>query len=245
MQKTIDQLPNNQIDVWKIEIPRYLPTEKYFFSLLNSEEKERAVRFISETLTSRYTIAQGAMRLILSYYLQIKPRDVSYRFGPYKKPYLKEGLSNLQFNLTHSQDLALVAISRDDEVGIDLEKINPQTLEKNLVNAFLTVNELATFHTLSKEKQLEAFFSAWTHKEALLKLLGVGLYKEMRELEVPLVPTPTPHTVDAGGKRMYITSCYVTDEYLTAIASYKQDFIVRLLSLAELQSEEELLPPLA
>ena len=178
----MNQLPNNQIDVWKIEIPKHYSEENNLLSLLSENEKMRASKFATSALASRYIISQGILRRILANYLSINPEAISYTFGTYKKPYLEDKTSNIQFNLSHSGDMALVAISSEDEVGVDIEIINEKALEKNLAPSILSPNEFTAFQRMQKMQQIEAFFSAWTHKEALLKLMGVGLYKEMKEL---------------------------------------------------------------
>jgi len=225
--KTSDDLSKNkQIDVWKIKIPEFYSEEKYYYSLLNDAEKKRAEAFVTDKLTSRYTISQGALRVILADYLSIDPTNIIYSFGFHKKPFLADNPSNLQFNLTHSHDIALVAISFHDQVGVDVERLNPKILEKGLEKSIFSQNELKVFQSTSLENRTEAFFSGWTHKESLLKLSGIGLYKELQEVEVPLHPIAETSPVLFEGSEQFLQSFYVSEKYLAAVASTKPYFDV-------------------
>src|SRR5438045_1094539 len=113
----------NQVDIWIVNIPQLNNEEEYLYSLLNESEKKRANAFVTPLLKSRYTIAKGVLRLLLAEYLGLTPQEIEYSFGEHKKPYLKENPQNLYFNLSHSDDMALVWLSYKDEVGVDIEKI--------------------------------------------------------------------------------------------------------------------------
>ncbi|MBS0635131.1 MAG: 4'-phosphopantetheinyl transferase superfamily protein [Verrucomicrobia bacterium] len=230
-------LSNTDIDLWKIDLVAHGSKEEALFSLLNEDEKIRAQRFITPLLKSRYTIAQGMLRVLLAHYISIKPEAIEYSFGPYKKPYLKYNPENLQFNLTHSNDMALIAISQSDEVGVDIERINTKTLEKGLEQSIFSEDEYSQFYKTSPEKRPEAFFAAWTHKESILKLIGTGLYKELKTLEVPLTLAEEPTQIQFEKNSCYIQSFYVTPEYIGAVASPKAAK-VKLKSLEDLHLSE-------
>lgn len=230
MENILKPLADDEIAVWKVEIPKHLSQEKELFSLLSSSEQERARRFISPILTSRYTISQAALRLVLAQYAKQKPDKISFSYGPYKKPYLQDNPLQIQFNVTHSNDFALIAISEGHEVGIDIEKLNPKTLQSNIAHSILSTDELNKFMAIPGEVKLEAFFAAWTHKESLLKLIGTGLYKEMKELNVPLRPIEEPCAVFLEGSRIFLQSFYVTSDYLASVASPKSIFKLSFFS---------------
>lgn len=205
------------IDIWKININRHLSKERYYYSLLQEAEKERAARFVTPQLTCRYIIVQGILRSILADYLSIHPSEVMYCYGPYKKPFLVNNSKRLQFNLSHSNDLALVAVSLCDEVGVDIQWIDHTILEKHLEANVFSKREMKLFEAMPLEQRSIGFFAAWTHKEALVKLAGVGLYQEFRDIDVPLHLLQDPTPVDFG----YLQSFYITKDYLGAVASKK------------------------
>lgn len=192
--------------------------------MLNEFEKQRAAAYVSEKLSTRFIVTQGSLRTILGAYLDIDPRNVAFSFGPYRKPSLAENPHNLQFNLSHSGDFALVAISMGDHVGVDVEKVDPRVLEERLERSVLSLNELKIFYEKPCQERIEAFFCAWTHKEALLKLSGTGLFKDIKEVEVPLHTLPEPAEVPAGEARQYLRSFFLERDYLAALATTKIGF---------------------
>lgn len=218
--------PPNIIDIWIIDTNNHTSEEDFLFSLLNAEEKERALRFISKEHTFRYTVCQAKLRTILASYLSVSPESIEYRFGPYKKPYLKDSSLKLGFNLSHSHNMALIAVSQNHEVGIDIEKLNPATLEKSLEETIFSPKEMQNYRNTPQNGRLEAFFSAWTHKEAIVKLIGVGLYKEIKELEVPLHTLSQPTAVQFDQKSCYLKSFYIESAFIGAIASHTPDFSI-------------------
>jgi len=207
-----------KIEVWLVDLDQHTKDEEFYFSILSDEEKARALRFVTKQLTSRYVISQGALRTILGKYTNQK---VEYTFGPYKKPYLAN--SSLQFNLSHSHDKALIAIS-DEEVGVDIEKINRQVLEKNLETSLLSEQELKIFESIPLDVRPEVFYFAWTNKEALLKLAGVGLYKPMTEFQVLLHHSDSPSMILFEDKQYYVKSFRPWPEFIAAVATAKQHF---------------------
>lgn len=226
----VNLLPDDEIHLWKISVSAQNKHRKCLSCLLYSEEQARAKRFISDILTERYEIAQGALRVILAHYLGGRPEDIRYRFGPYKKPFLCESVSPVQFNLSHSNDMVLIAVSTKDEVGVDVELMRKNSLAESI----LTLGELEAFNSLPQERQEEAFYSAWTHKEALLKLLGTGLYRDMKQLEVPLYPVTDRYTLFVDEKQCSLKSFYVGTNYIGAVASYKLNYALRELQFESL-----------
>lgn len=214
-------MQDNSIDAWVIDMPGLFSREKDYSLLLSTKELERAHRFVTDELTSRYIASHAAMRLILASYLEVDPKTIDYLRGPRGKPYLED--YPVHFSLAHSHDVALIGVSLHGELGVDVERVNPETVKKNLHESVFHSGELERWAPLTDSEKPEAFFSAWTHKEALLKLLGTGLYKDMKELDTPLhlLPHTTEVTVDAGPH--YLRSFYATPDYIGAVASYEPE----------------------
>lgn len=178
--------PNlDEIHLWKIEIPKFLEKEPYYFSLLSDKEKKRANAFVFPHLKTRYSITHGILRMLLSDYLSISPEELIYNAGPYGKPFIDTHSENLFFNLSDSDELSLIGVSINHQLGVDIEKIKPDILEKNLESSVMSDAELRIFQSLSEHEKLEAFYASWTHKESIMKLLGKGLYLEPKSVEVP------------------------------------------------------------
>ncbi|MGC8643321.1 MAG: 4'-phosphopantetheinyl transferase family protein, partial [Isosphaeraceae bacterium] len=148
--------------------------------ILSAEEQARALRFVRVRDGRRFVLCRGALRLILAQIVHVDPRDVAFRFGPGGKPELlaKTGQVDGQlphFNVSHSDDLALVALCLDRELGVDLERGRSISQADRIVESYFTAAEQAQFLALGEPGRDEAFIRGWTRKEAILKAKGVGL----------------------------------------------------------------------
>ncbi len=169
------------IEVWQIPLGR--PTHG-MERLLSAEERDRADRFVTAPLRRRYVIAHAVLRTLLGTHLGIDPVALRFRHGPFGKPAL-EGLS-LQFNLSHSHEMAMVAISADHELGVDIEFV--RDLEDAHAIARSTFSALEN-QTLAKLPQfIPGFFACWTRKEALIKGVGDGLQLPLDRFDVAVCP---------------------------------------------------------
>jgi 4'-phosphopantetheinyl transferase len=149
---------------------------------LSADEKRRAEKFYFERDRERYIAGRGLLRLILASYTGIEPPDLQFSYGLYGKPALAAArdTGTLQFNLAHSQGLALYALTREREIGIDIEQVRPIADLEQLAGRFFSARENAILRSLGPDEKQEAFFRYWVHKEAYLKARGIGL------AEVPL-----------------------------------------------------------
>ena len=160
-----------EIHLWRASLARNIDS---LAAILSYEELQRGQRFRCEEHRRRFCLARAGLRFILAHYLPIAPRQIVFREGPYGKLYLAGGAMELQFNLSHSRDLALYAVTLDCEIGVDTEWINPDLPVQPLVARFFAPSEQAILD-LPASQQLAAFYRLWTRKEAYLKALGLGL----------------------------------------------------------------------
>jgi len=148
------------------------------FVLLNLEERARALRFVRPRDRRRFLLCRSALRRILGRLTGIEPERIGFRAGPGGKPELepeRNASGTLRFNVTHSADLALIAVSDGREVGVDLERIRPIKEAERIVESYFTREEISEFLHLAPEDRPLAFLRGWTRKEAILKAKGVGL----------------------------------------------------------------------
>ncbi|MCU7800016.1 MAG: 4'-phosphopantetheinyl transferase superfamily protein [gamma proteobacterium symbiont of Lucinoma myriamae] len=166
-------------DVWLCQLTQHQEQEKNYFLLLSDEEKARAERFKFAIHRSRFIASHGFVRTVLANYLKIEADAIEFKKGEQGKPYLAEtDLSehyNLQFNLSHTEDVALLAITQGVEVGIDIECSERKTDWQGIVQRFFTEYEQKVLFALPEYQQKAAFFELWTRKEAYMKVLGTGL----------------------------------------------------------------------
>ena len=157
---------------------------------LSGAETERARRFHFERDRSRFLVARGTLRQLLAERLRVAPAAVEFSYGPYGKPALSPEFedSGWSFNLTHSEDLALIALCRNREVGIDVEWIRSLRDERELVKSSFSSCEQQEYEGLDPTVRTAAFFNGWTRKEAFIKLLGKGLSQSLTSFDVTLAP---------------------------------------------------------
>lgn len=161
-------LTNDQIHIWHFRLDAAVDSK-----ILSTDEQERAARFKVELPRRRYIAARAQMREILSRYAELAPRTLEFAYEAHGKPFLTRPKSNLEFNLTHADDDALLAVARYP-VGVDLEHLRPMADAEYIVNSSFTALERTQLNTLSGEAHLHAFWRTWTRKEAIMKMLGPG-----------------------------------------------------------------------
>jgi 4'-phosphopantetheinyl transferase len=170
----INILPNT-IHSWRVFLPEFYERKHELEKLLSLSELSRANRFIFDIHRDRFIIARAILRKILSLYMEITPEDIVFEYGDHGKPYLHKNINNIQFNVSHSDDWAVYAISKEAEIGIDVEKIqNPY--EENIAKRFFSDQENNELLQLPFSLRMQAFYRIWVKKEAVIKLLGKGLY---------------------------------------------------------------------
>jgi 4'-phosphopantetheinyl transferase len=182
-------LSRDEVHVWQADLDPPASRLQQLAQTLSADEHSRAKRFYFEQHRQRFIAGRGILRTILGRYLGIEPRQLQFCYGPRGKPALAEtsGGSILQFNLSHSQGLALYAVTRDRQIGIDLECIRSISDVEQIAKRFFSAREYAVISELPPNQKQEAFFRCWTCKEAYLKATGEGL-AQLDRIEVLLTP---------------------------------------------------------
>lgn len=159
-------------------------------AILDQAESARATRFRSQTHQNRFIAARGALRSILAKYLDCAPDELQFEYGAKGKPALTDRFAEagLFFNLAHSEDLALVAVTRLGPIGVDVERVRPMADADQLVSRFFSPRENTRFQQLSSNEKNIAFFNLWTRKEAWLKATGEGIAHSLNRVEVTFLP---------------------------------------------------------
>lgn len=145
--------------------------------LLDAAERERADRFRFGRDRGRFIAARGRLRALLGCYAERPPARLEFETGPYGKPALRQvtGDDRLQFSVSHSHGVGVVAIGLKDEIGIDVERIRPFDDALAIAERMFTAEEYRALRALPEAARSGAFFSYWTRKEAVVKSVGRGL----------------------------------------------------------------------
>lgn len=151
--------------------------------ILSDDERARAGRFRFERDRKHFIVARGFLRIILGKYLKTSPENLRFEYNKYGKLFIADTRSELKFNLSHSDDLALYAVTRRREIGIDLERIKKDFVEDGMIANCLTSREAEHFKTLSENRRVSFFFDCWTLKEAYLKASGEGFLIPPNQIE--------------------------------------------------------------
>lgn len=170
------RLTLNEVHIWRINLARPDDEVQRCRRLLSGDEVERADRFYFDKDRGRFTVARAAMREILSRYTGVAAMDLHFSYGPRGKPELSGGLeqSGIKFNLSHSSECALLAVTLGLIVGVDIEWIKADFATDEIAERFFSVTEVENLRSLAASQRAEAFFSCWTRKEAYIKALGEG-----------------------------------------------------------------------
>ncbi|HWG46834.1 MAG TPA: 4'-phosphopantetheinyl transferase superfamily protein [Gemmataceae bacterium] len=184
------RLTTDDVQVWRIPLDCGEDVLSRLHASLADEERKRAARFHFEKDRRHFIAGRGAMRSLLAPYLQQRPEQVRFAYTIHGKPLLvgEAGAIDLRFNLTHSHGLALLAVTRGREIGVDVERIRDNLEGEKLAERFFSPREVAALRSLPPELRREAFFHCWTRKEAYIKAVGKGLTLPLDQFDVTLHP---------------------------------------------------------
>lgn len=174
-----------------------------FAPLLSADEHQRAARFFFERDRNRYIVGRGLLRTFLGRYLGVRAAWLEFSYGPHGKPSLKteQPGQGLQFNLAHSNDLAVYAFCWDHPLGIDVEHVRPMADEDDFAEKNFSSGEATLIYSLFGEQKRNAFFTIWTCKEALFKASGAGLTQPIHQAEIGLAAGEPARLISIDGDR--------------------------------------------
>ncbi len=140
---------------------------------------------------NRYIAARAALRQILGSYLRAPPSKVIIAYSGLGKPYLGDQPDSrpLHFNVSHSGDFALIAVSRGLRLGIDIERVREMHAADDILSDFFSPGEQALVQSHPQGERAEAFFRVWTRREAATKAVGTGLMSSFLRFSLPGRPS--------------------------------------------------------
>lgn len=237
-----------EVHVWRASLRVPEPQMAQLYATLSADERERAGRYRFLHDRQHFVAARAWLRALLSTYLGTTPGQVHLRYNPHGKPELdsicspnpsrapssmpvtmsadtanRAARDTLHFNLSHSDDLVLYAMTRGRQVGIDVERVRPGFADETLAERFFSPRELATLRSLPAAEQERAFFAGWVRKEAYFKARGEGLTVPMDSLNVSLAPRGTAALLSSAAeqaeqRRWSLHDLDVGPDYVAALA---------------------------
>lgn len=183
-------ISRSELHIWRVSLNNVNYHQfKDLISLLSTEEIKRSEHFMFERDQYRHQVTHSMKRLILANYLDCNPQCLRFEVGSHGKPAL-DNLRNpfkIQFNISHSRDIILIAITVEDPIGIDIEYNDTKRAIESLGETIFSPSEKKFFLTLKSQREKEeTFFRCWTRKEAFLKAKGIGLAVNLANISVNL-----------------------------------------------------------
>jgi 4'-phosphopantetheinyl transferase len=172
---------------------------------LSPMEIDRAERLRSVRLHRQFIVWHGGLRTILGWYTGLPPGEVLIEHEEHGKPVLRPGRAGPgepvpHFNLSHSHDLALAAVTIGAPVGVDVERVRRLADADRIAARFFAAAEYERYRAIGADERHLAFFNAWTRKEAVIKALGQGLSRPLASVEVTLAPGEPARLVRFDGQ---------------------------------------------
>ncbi|MEN8259642.1 MAG: 4'-phosphopantetheinyl transferase superfamily protein [Pseudomonadota bacterium] len=170
-------LTADTVHVWRADLSRLGERYDRCWMLLAEEEKRRAYRLRDGVIRHRFVAGRAILRCVLSRYLATEAGDIRIGVGPHGKPHIGGGDAGcgLAFNVSHSGNLALVAVASQRHVGVDVEIWRKVASIEGLVEKCFAEEEGLYWQGLPANLQVGVFFDVWTLKEAFVKAVGKGI----------------------------------------------------------------------
>ncbi|MCF6338669.1 MAG: 4'-phosphopantetheinyl transferase superfamily protein [Gammaproteobacteria bacterium] len=214
---------DNEVHLWQARLDQSCSRIQVLEQLLCPAEKLRAAKFVFDKHRRRFIAGRGFLRNILGGYLNQQAVNLEFSYGPQGKPALvaSDIHDKLYFNVSHSHEMALYAISRNRQVGVDVEYLRAKQDVENIAQRYFYPGECEVINSLPAEKKKAAFFKAWTVKEAYAKATGEGL-SVLEQVETALSPNGPATLLNVHGNsgevaRWLSRQIHLSPDYVAAL----------------------------
>ena len=179
----VPELPFDTVHVWRKVLSGGSTEADTAYGLLSGQERRIAERYRVEGARQNFILTRGALRLLLGDYLRSTPEEIVFGVTEFGKPFI-EGNVDVQFNVSHTDGLALLGFTRKRQIGVDVEKIRFQDDPLGLAERYFSSHETENLKKLSGDELETAFFRCWSRKEAYIKARGEGLSLPLDRFDV-------------------------------------------------------------
>jgi 4'-phosphopantetheinyl transferase len=185
-KQVFPDLAPDEIHVWRVPLNQSSTRIPELRAILSEEERARADRFHFEKDRHQFIESRATLRLLLSQYLNVPPAGMTYSLTAHGKPHLSD--SDLRFNLSRRDGLALIAFAQGREIGIDVELVRQDLDLFEIAEVSFSESELTAWKGLPQAEQAAGFYNCWTRKEAFIKAIGEGFSFPLKQFDVSLTP---------------------------------------------------------
>ncbi len=182
-------LAADEVHLWRVDLQAVAGDEAHWSTILSDDERARGARFHFPIHRQYFIAGRAFLRRILAAYLGASAKGLTFSYSDKNKPALaRPNLHRISFNLSHSGDIALIAVTQSRQIGVDVELIRRDFDTAEIAARFFSDTEQEQLAALSAERRHEAFFLCWTRKEAYIKATGEGLSLPLRQFDVSIAP---------------------------------------------------------
>jgi 4'-phosphopantetheinyl transferase len=224
------QLPADEVHLWRIDLEALAADEAHSSTILSDDERARAARFHFPIHRQYFIAGRALLRRILAAYLTADPKELTFSYSAKSKPALAGAHANrISFNISHSGEIALIAVTRNRQIGVDVEFIRHDFDTAAIATRFFSEVEQEQLAALSPAERHETFFRCWTRKEAYIKATGEGLSLPLRQFDVSIAAQSQDALLAtrpdaAESKRWSLRDVAVKDGYAGAICVSGNDW---------------------
>jgi 4'-phosphopantetheinyl transferase len=185
------ELPVREVHVWQGSLDAAGDGDAGA-AALSEEERARADRLLTTAVRRRFVRSRAMLRAVLAGYLATDPARIRFETGRHGKPRLADADAGLRFNLSHSAACWVLAVGRDVEVGVDVERTARDVDVEAVARRMFRPAEIRTLRRLEGRARKEAFFRCWASREAVVKAMGEGMLTAAHRFEVACDPAEPP-----------------------------------------------------
>jgi 4'-phosphopantetheinyl transferase len=219
------KLTGGEVHVWRANLHCEEAALHRFAATLASDEMARANRFYFQRDRNSHIAARGILRELLGQYLNRSPSELVFDYGSFGKPSLRPDTPEpfVQFNVSHSHGLALLAFATGRQLGVDVERIRPDIAAEEIAERYFSPIEVAELNALPPSLRAEGFFLCWTRKEAYVKARGEGLQIPLKSFHVSVTPSHLERLHSADSNRWSLHSLRPSPDSVGAVVAEGQN----------------------
>jgi 4'-phosphopantetheinyl transferase len=202
------EIRRDEVHLWQVELTGVRSGEARWREIISDEEQRRADRFRFRIDRQNFTAARALLRILVGAYAGLAPQAVTFSYAKQGKPSLnaRQQKEHVEFNLSHSGEIALLAFARGRAVGVDVERLRKNLDPEKIARRYFSRYEQKELSALPPEERYLGFFRCWTRKEAYIKARAAGLSLPLDEFDVSLKPGDQNALFQARGQDTDITA---------------------------------------